>query len=157
MAEIKTTEAENRIISKVKSKASPKKGSPLSPLGQILSEDRHLKEDSVKLRTMLAFAKMFDSDLKENLNLHAFDLDEKYETYSPQEWLAFKNYPAVGRYISDYITDIQGAEAQRRISEGGLNTTKDALALQEVVDDRRKRDQNTNVIIFLMPQRDFEK
>lgn len=154
---IKTTKEDEKILNKVKSKASPKRGSPLSPLGQILSEDRQLKEDPPKLRSMLAFARMFDSDLKENLNLHAFDLDDKYETLSPQEWLAFKNYPAVVRYITDYITDMQGAEAQRRISEGGLNTTKDALALQEMVEDRRKRDQNTNVIIFLMPQRNFEK
>lgn len=154
---IKTTKEDEKILNKVKSKASPKRGSPLSPLGQILSEDRQLKEDPPKLRSMLALARMFDSDLRENLNLHAFDLDDKYETLSPQEWLAFKNYPAVVRYITDYITDMQGAEAQRRISEGGLNTTKDALALQEMVEDRRKRDQNTNVIIFLMPQRNFEK
>lgn len=154
---IKTTKEDEKILNKVKTKAGPKRGSPLSPLGQVLSEDRQLKEDPPKLRTMLAFARMFDSDLRENLNLHAFDLDDKYETLSPQEWLSFKNYPAVVRYIADYITDMQGAEAQRRISEGGLNTTKDALALQEMVEDKRRRDQNTNVIIFLMPQRNFDK
>lgn len=156
MAKIQASKEDLKLIEKVRKKTGSKSVS-LSPLGNILSEDRQLLEDREKLQVMLALARLFDSDLKENLNMSAFELDEKYETHSPQEWLQFKNYPAVARYINDYITDIHGAEAQKRLAEGGLSTAKDALALQEIVDDKRKRDQNTNVIIFLMPQKNYEK
>lgn len=147
---------DEQIIEKTKKKAS-RRDSPLSPLERILSEDRNLKDDPSKLRTMLALARLFDSDLKANLNLHAFDLDDKYDTFSPQDWLEFKNYGAVVRYINNYIMDMQAIEAQKKITSDGIRNTRDAITLQDSVEEKRKKDQNTNVIIFFMPQKDYTK
>jgi hypothetical protein len=53
--------------------------------------------------------------------------------------------------------DMQAIEAQKKITSDGIRNTRDAITLQDSVEEKRKKDQNTNVIIFFMPQKDYTK
>lgn len=156
MAEMDNLTLESLALEKAKKKTTRNVPS-LSALTKTLQADKGLQEDTVRMRTMITLSNMFDRDLKANLSLNAFELDEKYDTYSPHDWLEFKNLPAVRRYIEQYLTDMQAVKANEKLATSEIGTTRDALSLQATIDEKKKADQNTNVIIFLMPQKEYKR
>ena len=156
MANTDNLTLESQAIEKAKKKTTRNVPS-LSALTRTLMADKGLQEDTVRMRTMTTLANLFDKDLKVNLGLNAFELDEKYDTYSPHDWLEFKNLPAVRRYIEQYLNDMQAVKANEKLATAEINTTRDALSLQATIDEKKKADQNTNVIIFLMPQKEYKR
>lgn len=127
-------------------------GSEQSELVRLLTNDKQLNEDKALLKLFLTLAGFFDSDLQLNLNRTSFELDDAYHTRNPHDWLKFKQYPTVRNYIQKYLDEEQLAAARRAISNGGIDKTKDAISLQSIVEGKQKADQNTHIIVFLMPQ-----
>lgn len=123
-----------------------------SELVRILSNDKQLNEDKPRLQLFLSLAALFDNDLKNNLKRTSFELDDKYSTMDAHSWLEFKNYPSVRTYIQKYLDEEQLSMARKTISESGINRVKDAIDVQAIVEGKQKADQNTNIIVFLMPQ-----
>lgn len=128
-----------------------------SELVKQLTNDNKLKEDSQKLQLYMTLANFYEEDLKNNLFLTSFELDDKYATYNYYAWSEFKQYPLVRNYTENFLHEMNLAEAQKTINFGGVTRTSDAMALQEMVEGKRMADKNTNVIVFLMPQRNYKK
>lgn len=126
-----------------------------SDLAKILTEDRRLSEDRPRLQLFLTLANYFDDDLEKNIFLNAFELDRKYTTYNPNAWTEFKQYSPVTNYINKFIQEINYTEAARTISSTGIHKAKDAIDVQDIIDGKRELDKNTNVIVFLIPQRKY--
>ena len=127
-----------------------------SALSEILKKDKQLSEDKPRLQLFLSLAQAYDEDLKDNLKLSAFQLDDKYHTYNPHGWLEFKQYPPVRKYITQFLDEQQLAQARQAVSEG-FSKTKEAIDLQSIIEGKQKSDQNTNVIVFFMPQKNYFK
>lgn len=128
-----------------------------SQLVKILSEDKQLGEDKTRLQLFLSLAKLFDSELKINLTLTSFELDDKYQTHDPHTWLEFKNYIPVRKYISAYLDEDQLTQARKMLAQEGITRTKDAMDVQALMESKNKQDQNTNIIIMFMPQKEYNK
>lgn len=142
----------------IKNKATPSKvKTRVSELAKRLETDKQLNEDRSRLQLFLSLANNFDDDLQVNLKLTSFELDDKYATGNPKDWLEFKKYPPVNKYISEYIDEEQLMLAKKSISESALSNTKDAIGVQAMVESKQKTEQNTNVIVFLMPQVNYTK
>lgn len=142
----------------IKRVATPSVVKPqLSRLGKILSEDKQLGEDASRLQLFLSLASFFDSDLKNNLKKTSFELDDKYMTYDTHSWLEFKNYPSVRKYITSYLDEEQLAQARKTLSDEGLSKAKDAIDMQAIIEGKQKSDVNTNIIVFFMPQKEYNK
>jgi hypothetical protein len=129
----------------------------MSKLVEILSKDKQLTEDKARMQLFLALARLFDSDLKRNLNRTSFELDDAYDTHNPHAWLEFKQYSPVRKYITEYLDEEQLMQARKSITQDGISKTKDAMDLQAIVEGKQKADQNTNIIVFYMPQKDYTK
>lgn len=128
-----------------------------SELQRILKNDKQLGEDTTRLQLFLTLANFFDSDLRNNLTKTSFDLDDAYNTYNVNAWVDFKQYPPVRNYITKFLDEQQYSQALQTITRDGLTRTKDALDVQAIIEGKRKVDQNTNIIVFLMPQKAYTK
>lgn len=129
----------------------------LSDLGRILYKDKQLNEDKPRLQLFLSLAKMFDSDLKNNLKRTSFDLDEIYATSNHRSWLEFKNYPPVHKYIAQYLDEEQLSLARNALDKSSITKVKDAVDIQNQIEGKQAKEQNTNVIVFFMPQKEYVK
>lgn len=142
----------------IKKKTTSSKVTPmLSQLARILSQDKQLNEDKPRLQLFLSLAQFLDSALKENLNKTSFELDEKYDTNDPHAWLEFKQHPIVRKYITQYLEEDQLTQARRTMMDDGISKTSDAIKVQQQIEGKQENNQNTNVIVFYMPQKNFTK
>lgn len=128
-----------------------------SELLRQLSNDKKLQEDPAKLQLYITLANYYEEDLKDNIFKTSFELDDKYMTFNYFGWSEFKEYPLVRNYTERFIREIHYSEAQRALNQGGIARTSDALAVQENIEGKREANKNTNVIVFLMPQRNYKK
>lgn|SRR5690554_4796996 len=146
--------AEKKITRKVtKSVVADKQ----SELVRQITNDKKLQEDKEKLQLFVTLAKFYEEDLRENIFKTSFELDDKYNTFNYYGWSQFKQYPLVRNYTDNFIQELHMAEAQKTLKSGGITRTTDALAVQEIIEGKREADKNTNVIVFLMPQRNYKK
>lgn len=134
-----------------------KKEEQQSELVRILAADKQLNDDLPRLQLFLTLARLFDEDLKINLKRNSFELDEAYFTQDPHAWLEFKQYPPVRNYIQKFLDEEQLSMARKTISDSGLTRTKDAIDIQAIVENKQRADQNTHIIVFLMPQTEYTK
>lgn len=127
----------------------------LNKLQQILSEDKQLIAEPKRFQTYLVLAKAFESDLAANIMLTSFELDDKYSTFDPHTWTEFKSFEPVRRYIKAFTDELQYTEATRTIAQSG-NRAADALKVASKIDESRDSDKNTDIIVFLIPQRKYK-
>lgn len=138
-------------------KATPSKTTErLNKLQQILSSDKQLTADNHKFQLYLTLAKMYEGDLANNIMLSSFDLDKKYSTHDPHTWTEFKEFTPVRNYIRSFTDEMHYTEAVRTINQQG-NRTADALKIAEKIEASRESEKNTDVIVFLIPQRNYQK
>lgn len=128
-----------------------------SELAKILAKDKQLGEDKPRLQLFLTLANFFDMNLKDNLTLNSFELDDKYFTSNVNAWAEFKQYPPVRKYITKFLEEQQYSEAMKTIITEGIAKTKDALNVQSIIEGKQKADENMNIIVFLMPQKNYTK
>lgn len=147
----------NNFEQKITRKTTPTQVKPAeSAIGEILKKDKQLSEDKPRLQLFLSLAQAFDEDLQKNLKLSAFELDDKYFTHDPHAWLEFKQYPPVRKYITAFLDEQQLSQARQAVSEG-FSKTKEAIDLQSIIEGKQQVDQNTNIIVFFMPQKNYIK
>ena len=139
---------------KPKAKPRPRVKKNLNKLQQILSEDKQLTVDAERFQHFLSLAKFFEEDLAGNIMLSSFELDAKYSTYDPNGWVEFKAYAPVRAYIAKFVDEIQYTEANKILSQTG-NKATDAIKVSERIEAARDSDKNTDIIVFLIPQRNY--
>lgn len=119
-------------------------------LSTIIENDGSLdSEDKV---VYLSLAKLYEKDFKTNLGLTSIDLDEKYHTSQPSLWQRFLAHTSVRNFIDEYIYEDVEKKAMMAIGSGITDSNK-ALKAKEVIDKKKKREDNTNIIVMRLPEK----
>ncbi len=124
-------------------------------LVRIITSDKALAEDQTKLHKFLSLATYYEEDLQDNIFLTSFDLDKKYNTMDINLWNEFKSHTPIRRYTERFIQELQMVEAQKHVVRSGISRATDAIKVQEVIEGKREADKNTDVLVFLIPQRNY--
>ncbi|NCC68206.1 MAG: hypothetical protein EOM14_08450 [Clostridia bacterium] len=121
-----------------------------------LQDDRDLAADDERKAQFLSYATLYDTDLMANLRLTSVELDNKYVTGDPASWLEFLRHPIVKRYVDSYLEETAEKKAALVLSEDA-GKPRDALSIQKSIQDKRKGDDNSNIVVFFMPQKKYRK
>ncbi|MCK9325780.1 MAG: hypothetical protein M0P69_09810 [Bacteroidales bacterium] len=104
----------------------------------------------------MSYATLYDGELMENLRLTSVELDNKYMTMDPASWMEFLRHPIVKRYVDAYLEETAEKKAALVLSEDA-GKPRDALSIQKSIQERRKGDDNSNIIVFFMPQKKYKR
>lgn len=125
-----------------------------SSLSELLKADASLKDDLDKRMLYTSYANLFDSDLIENLHLTSIELNDKYNTSNPSSWRGFLRHPIVKRYIDGFLDE--RAEKSADVSLGAAEfKPKDALKIKENMSLKNQGEDNSNILVVFLPQKDF--
>jgi hypothetical protein len=128
--------------------------SPAGSLSEILKNDPALKEDQEKRILYTSYASLFDSDLIENLHFTSIELNDKYNTSNPSSWREFLRHPIVKRYIDGFLNERTEKTADVSLGAVGFKP-KDALKIKETMSAKNKGEDNSNILVVFLPQKDF--
>jgi len=125
-------------------------------LKELLVKDDTLKGKEFKVLKLkfLAFATQFDEDLKANLELSSLDLNDKYQTQDHMGWRRFLKQATVSTYRNDFLMEIAENKANSRLGED-IGKTTDALNVKKMVDSKKVKDDNSDIVVWLMPQKNY--
>lgn len=82
-----------------------------------LKKDATLAEDEGLKNSMLSMARLYESDLKNNLNKGIFQLAEDYDMHV-DDWKDFLTHPIVERYVELLLKTDAISKVSRSIAEG---------------------------------------
>lgn len=119
----------------------------------LLLEDVQLKKDIEKRQLYVTYAGLYASELSENLDLTSLDLDEKYKTNNPHSWQKFLRFPVIKKFVDGFIDERSERLANKSIGEN--IKTSDALKIKEQIDNKNKGDDNANITVMFLPQKDY--
>ena len=123
-------------------------------LSELLKTDPTLKDDPEKRMLYTSYASLFDSELIENLHFTSIELNDKYSTSNPSSWRAFLRHPIVKRYIDGFLNE--RAEKSADVSLGAVAfKPKDALKVKESMLAKNQGEDNSNILVVFLPQKDF--
>ena len=123
-----------------------------SELIEALKQDDGLKKDVLMLYT--SYAGFFEEDLSNNLYLTSIELNDKYNTENPSSWQRFLRHPVVKKYKQQFIDERAESVADTFINKGELKPNE-ALKLKTNIEKNRKGDDNSNLVVFFLPQKDY--
>lgn len=121
-------------------------------LRQIILEDKTLKKEDKEI--FLSYATLYESDLKNNLDLDSIDLNEKYATGNPRSWQRFLQHPSVKKYIEGFLDERAAKAADRRLSDEGMKT-HEALKVKAALDAKGSGMDNSNIVVMFLPQKEY--
>jgi len=124
-------------------------------LSNIVSSDEGLKKDKDKLALFRTLATLYEGDLKANTQLTSLELDDNYHTDNSVGWRQFVNYAPIRKFIEDLLYEKADKIAKIQLTQSGGQDTKDALKVQQMVDDKRKGEDNSHIVVMFLPKRDF--
>jgi hypothetical protein len=125
-----------------------------STLAEILKKDQVLMEDSEKRVLFSSYANLFDSELLENLHLTSIELNAKYNTSNPSSWRLFLRHPLVKNYIDGFLSERAEKTADMALGMAEFKP-KDAMAVKEQMSLKNKGEDNSNIIVVFLPQKDY--
>ena len=123
-------------------------------LNKLLLSDKQLKEEPEKRQLYLTYAGLFMSDLNNNLDATSLELDDRYTTRNPSSWQKFLKYPVVKKFIDGFIDERSERTANKTIGTSEMKT-RDALKVKEQADLRQKGEDNSNIIVMFLPQKEY--
>lgn len=126
-----------------------------SELEQIIMEDGSLAKSGQKRNLFKSYAALFSEDLLLNLYLTSIELDDKYLTDDPVSWRKFLNHTSVKKFVDGFLNEKAEKEAMKTL---GLGTAKsnEALKVKEMVDSKRKTEDNSNIVVVFLPQKVYK-
>lgn len=120
----------------------------------LVEKDASLVQDKKLRMKYLTYADYFDQDLNENLELTSIELDEKYKTEDVTGWRKFLKNSTVRNYVNDFLDEISEKQARRTLS-GQVEHARDAIKLKESIDANYKGEDNTNIVVWFLPQKSY--
>jgi len=132
----------------------PKKSDVVKDYGllEIIENDGSLKQEEKKLFRSLA--KLFQEDFKENLKKTSIELDEKFQTNIPSEWRKFLNHTSIKNFLDGYIyEDMEKKAIDAMGGDNGFKESNKALKVKQVIDEKRKGEDNSNIVVMLLPRK----
>jgi hypothetical protein len=125
-----------------------------STLAEILKKDQLLNENSEKKILFAGYATLFDSELEENLHLTSIELNAKYNTANPSSWRLFLRHPLVKNYIDGFLSEKAEKTADMALGAADFKP-KDAMAVKEQMSLKNKGEDNSNILVVFLPQKDY--
>lgn len=125
-----------------------------SELEQIVKNDGSLADNREKRMQYISYAVLFSSDFINNLDLTSIELDEKYATGNPVSWRTFLNHTSVKKFIDGFLLERAEKQSMLKLGEGSDKTT-DAIKIKEMVDSKKTGDDNSNLVIVFLPQKEY--
>lgn len=123
-------------------------------LSEILRRDEQLMEDSERRKLFFGYATLFDSDLEDNLHLTSIELNSKYNTNNPSLWRIFLRHPLVKAYIDGFLSERAEKTADMALGVAEFKP-KEALAVKEQMSLKNKGEDNSNILVVFLPQKDY--
>lgn len=120
----------------------------------LVEKDASLNQDKKLRMKYLTYADYFDQDLNENLELTSIELDEKYKTEDVTGWRKFLKNNTVRNYVNDFLDEISEKQARKTLS-GQVEHARDAIKLKESIDANYKGDDNSNIVVWFLPQKSY--
>lgn len=115
------------------------------PLIDSLKESVHINESTKE--KLIHLAKLYLSDMKNNMLKDQFDLAEKYKGTNADDWTTF----LVDRVVSTYITKHKNAmlkvKAEMNLADPYAKNKRDNLNLLKRLDEKDEEDKQQIVII----------
>lgn len=124
----------------------------MTELEKIVLNDGSLKEDKEKKQLFKTYAVLFSQDFVVNLDLTSIELDEKYLTNNPVSWRKFLNHTSIRKFIGSF--QMEKAEKQADLTlAAGTAKTNEALKVKQMVDSKKRGDDNSNLVVVFLPQK----
>lgn len=134
-----------------------KKATVIKSLADVIRNDKSLR-DNTNTPEFLSLANLFELDgqFQPNLYLTSVELEEKYSDSGTTRvgWNNFLKYPSVKKYLDSFREENLETKANKQLEESTLSA-KDALNIKKEMDAKRKVDDNSNIVVIFLPQKDF--
>ena len=115
------------------------------PLIESLTESVHINESTKEL--MLNLAELYLSDMKNNMSKDQFELAEKYENTTADDWTTFLMDRVVSTYINKHKNALLKVRAELNLADPYAKNKRDNLTLLQRLDDKEKEEKQDIVII----------
>lgn len=123
-------------------------------LPKLIQSDKVLKEreNAEKKALFLTLANIFEADFSNNLVLDSLSLNSKYPEVTPIQWRKFLQYPVIKKYLDGFMEERIEKQALNQLSEV---SAKDAVRVKESMDKNRQVEDNSRIVVMLLPQKDY--
>jgi hypothetical protein len=125
-------------------------------LNSIINSDAELGErenQEVKMQ-FLAMANLFEREFLKNITRDSIELSEKHPEIKPEEWLSFLTYPPIKKFIDGFLNEKAEKQAMKSLGESQMKPS-DALKVKADIDSRKDRLDNSNIVVFFLPQKQY--
>ena len=125
-------------------------------LEDIIVNDNSLKKDGEREKRIefISLAKLFDEDLASNIELTSIELDDKYESDNLSGWQRFLQHSPVKKYINGFMDEKAYKLAGKTLRES-VDKASDALKIKQAIEAKDKGEDNSNIVVWFMPQKDY--
>ena len=115
------------------------------PLIDSLKESIHINESTKE--NMIRLAELYLSDMKSNMNKDQFELAEKYNDTTADEWTTFLVDRVVSTYINKHKNALLKVRAELNLADPYAKNKRDNLTLLQKLEEKSKEDKQDIVII----------
>lgn len=122
-------------------------------LKALIRDDESLKKDPNKMMYYSNLARIYEKDLKDNLERTSFDLYDAYPDIvdTPAAWADFLAYQPVKDFITRFINERAEQVANKQLANEDMKTS-DAIKVKAHVAENTKKLDNSHIIVMLLPQ-----
>ena len=96
---------------------------------------------------MIRLAELYLSDMKSNMNKDQFELAEKYNDTTADEWTTFLVDRVVSTYINKHKNALLKVRAELNLADPYAKNKRDNLTLLQKLEEKSKEDKQDIVII----------
>lgn len=117
------------------------------PLIESLKEAKHINDTTREI--LIKLAELYITDMKKNILKDQFDLEEKYEGTTADEWATFLADRIVSTYINKHKNALLKAKAEANLADPYAKNKRDNIALLNRLDAKENEEKQQIVIIRL--------
>lgn len=114
------------------------------PLTTSIEEATHL--DNEKKEKYLRQAKLYTSDLKNNIMKDQFDLNNSYSEFSVDDWNEFLLDRITSTYVNRHKRTLLKSRAEANLANPTSKNKRDSLQMLNTLDDNHE--ENNNIVII---------
>ena len=119
------------------------------PLTLALKEAKHIK-DELKDK-YIHLAELYLDDMQDNLFKNQFQLAEKYDDYTADEWNDFLSDRIVSVYIQKHKRTLLKTAAEDNLANPLAKNKRDNLKLIENIKSEEQQEAQKNIVIMRLP------
>lgn len=117
------------------------------PLIESLKESTHIND--ITREMLIRLAELYLQDMKGNILKDQFDLEDKYDNTTADEWATFLSDRVVSTYIAKHKNALLKAKAEANLADPYAKNKRDNIALLNRLDIKDTEDKQQIIIIRL--------